>query len=536
MGWLKNATSGDEAATAPLASNHVDLLLKLLDFITGDTGTSFVISNPGSGYSEQDVIEVPGGTHPTNLSGATCTLEVISVDGGGGITGLAFRNTGSYTTGNGPSGAVAVNDLSGGGGTGATVTLTTAAVGWTVLRRTQEVDTFSVAVGGNGYSASETLSLLGGDTRSGVSVPQSNNPAQFNIDTVSSGAVATISVLDRGLYHLAPASPAATSGGSGSGATINVTFRDVTDTSKDLEVILQGPLGQVIGIRTFRSGAVASWELAGMAAYISGNSFDAQLTVSPGRYQSQTGQYLALKNSGFNWTMRVDDYGIQIVGNVDSGAYMPGYISNHDREGTSTVYPLPLLIIGSHNARLIDSGASQENFGGLNFAVAGNDSDDYGPGAMYLPGGGWGLVRNGSKTSTTVAPTSNLDAIRLIPGGRIPSGTSGPSAEENKLSGSSIDHNWDDYVLTATAEPARTRLPSPGTTERPTLQEISIRGLNPQSRYGVVRAVKQVDKSLTASDIQAETIITDPVSGTRWMIFNNCRWNLRSAFFALEMD
>lgn len=77
----------------------------------------------------------------------------------------------------------------------------------------QVLATLTVATGGTGYAVGDVLVVAGGTTLA---------PARATVLTAPGGVVATVQVLDEGLYTVLPSSPAATTGGSGSGCTLNL--------------------------------------------------------------------------------------------------------------------------------------------------------------------------------------------------------------------------------------------------------------------------------------------------------------------------
>lgn len=79
----------------------------------------------------------------------------------------------------------------------------------------QFVSTAIVAAGGTGYSAGDVLSVVGGIF--GVA-------ATVTVLTAPAGVVATVAVTLGGTYTTAPASPAATAGGAGTGCTLTLTL------------------------------------------------------------------------------------------------------------------------------------------------------------------------------------------------------------------------------------------------------------------------------------------------------------------------
>lgn len=82
---------------------------------------------------------------------------------------------------------------------------------------TEEAASATVAAGGTGYSVSDQLTLSGGTFGSA---------AVFNVDSVSGGVVTAVSVVtdSEGDYTVTPSNPVTTTGGGGSGCTLNVTW------------------------------------------------------------------------------------------------------------------------------------------------------------------------------------------------------------------------------------------------------------------------------------------------------------------------
>jgi hypothetical protein len=68
----------------------------------------------------------------------------------------------------------------------------------------------SIASGGTGYTAGDTLTVVGGT---------SAFPAQFLVNTVSGGVITSFTIPNAGNYTVAPTSPVSVTGGTGSGAT-----------------------------------------------------------------------------------------------------------------------------------------------------------------------------------------------------------------------------------------------------------------------------------------------------------------------------
>ncbi len=85
----------------------------------------------------------------------------------------------------------------------------------------QSVVNAAIATPGSGYTAGQTLNLGGGTY---------SFQASLTVDTVNaSGGITSVSIGNYGTYTAAPSNPVPLLGGSGSGATFDLTFADATD-------------------------------------------------------------------------------------------------------------------------------------------------------------------------------------------------------------------------------------------------------------------------------------------------------------------
>ena len=99
---------------------------------------------------------------------------------------------------------------------------------------THSASTVTVASGGTGYTLSDVLTVAGNGTS-----------ATFTVTGVSAGAVTSVSVTTAGGFILKPANPVSTTGGTGSGCTLNITAYvvgpTVTFNSGSARVIYYAP-------------------------------------------------------------------------------------------------------------------------------------------------------------------------------------------------------------------------------------------------------------------------------------------------------
>jgi hypothetical protein len=134
----------------------------------------------------------------------------VNISNGGTVTAVTATSTGSLYTGFPTWSASAPTTA---GGTTASGTVTTLAVYQATL-----------VSGGTGYTAGDIITVVGGS---------GGSAQQLQVLTVSGGVIQTISglTINTGVYTSLPSSPAAVTGGTGSGATISLTYRLVGGTT-----------------------------------------------------------------------------------------------------------------------------------------------------------------------------------------------------------------------------------------------------------------------------------------------------------------
>lgn len=411
------------------ATDYLDLLEDLLDFVTGQSVTVVAVAAGGTGYVVGDVLTAVGGTFLI-----AATFEVTSVGGGGDVTGIKRVTDGSYTVT--PGNPVSTT---GGTGTGATLTLTFASVGWTILRETQEAVSATVSAGGTGYTVSDQLTIVGG-VAVGVA-------AVFNVDTVSGGVVTAVSLVTAGDYEETPLNPAATTGGTGTGATLSVNYQPLVGSDKVviLEGVGSGSDQIFVGIRTFAPTAgVFNWELAGMTGFAAANDFGSQPLISPGRFDQASpadeGAYVPLNNASLEYWFFADGRRILMVAKVGT-TYSNMYLGFINQFSTSTFYAYPLLIMGCSSFDDLPFNTGEQALSGMVDPMRA-DGDDEGPGFLWQPGGGWVSVANSEESGANriaqreqvVAPAGTPDVV----GAPIP--------DEDAFFSNAI--TWDDAIPT----------------------------------------------------------------------------------------
>ena len=203
------------------------------------------IAGAGTGYAVGDILELTGGT-PPDLGGTPAQLTVTSVDSTGAITGVVVNQAGSYAAL--PTNPVSVTDLTTGTASGAdfnisgggvatpaefTVTstnLTTGAVTGVTINSLQS-GAYSVQPVGSVYVVDLTTAAATGALLNLTSLGGTAVPAQVQVESVLSNGQGAITALEPvtfpGWYASPMPNSAEVTGGTGTGATFNVTFQNV---------------------------------------------------------------------------------------------------------------------------------------------------------------------------------------------------------------------------------------------------------------------------------------------------------------------
>ncbi len=560
--------AGQEWKVSPNADNSIDLLEKMRAF-ADDTNDSVqtigaVVSGGSSGYAVGDLLELDDGAaseaFPTTLSGCRATFEVTG-ETAGVVDTVRLRQSGCYSTlptDNGTSDEFNTTILTGSGVGVVTIgTVAFSGNGWTEDRISEEVASVAINAGGTGYGIGDTISLIGGDTRVGFTAPQTDTPAVFTVLTLSGSAIATMTLTTPGVYHRNPGTTGIsvnTLTGSGSGATVDVTYAEFGDDTTGREMIMSsGDLH--IGIRTFTDGGnVHSFELMGMQAYVSGNDWDAQTNRSPGRYpDADGGSFVILENEEFSYYISITDRRIVAVFNIDVGIYSNMYLGAIDQVNTAAQYPQPLAVIGCSSGKTIHQGSQANRWLGMNLCSSTKpvvSGDVYGPGAILTPGASWIIVRNGeslvSGASITATNLTTYDFANFIPGGEFRPADGEFDTANEFVAGGDNDDRWSFWCLAhkaAATNPGMSNnandnrfitMGNEGGDEFPVLWEITAMNSVGSARqlFGELSGVRQVDRRLDVGFLSSEDDIDD--GSKYYYVFNNCNTNDSFAYFAVE--
>jgi hypothetical protein len=85
-----------------------------------------------------------------------------------------------------------------------------------------KVTAIAIAGGGTGYTIGDTLTVVGGT---------SSFAATITVNSVSLGVITGVSIATAGLYTVNPGNPVSVTGGTGSGATFNLTLATANTTT-----------------------------------------------------------------------------------------------------------------------------------------------------------------------------------------------------------------------------------------------------------------------------------------------------------------
>jgi hypothetical protein len=165
------------------------------------------MSSQGSDTNISQVFQ-PKGTGAIDLAAGS---SGVNISNGGTVTAITRTATGSgYTS----LPSVAITAPTTAGGVQATASITMAAGGSSAV---------TPASGGTGYTLNDTLTIVGGTN---------TLTAQFTVTAVSGGVVTQVtrSNTNYGNYSVLPSSPVATTGGTGTGCTLNMVWEVLPPT------------------------------------------------------------------------------------------------------------------------------------------------------------------------------------------------------------------------------------------------------------------------------------------------------------------
>lgn len=339
------------------------------------------------------------------------------------------------------------------------------------------VSAAAVNNGGSGYVVGDILTVAGGTALVA---------AQIEVTSVAAGVVDGVRIYNSGSYSADPTTTAnAVTGGSGSGATIDLTMsglgwtvqRDqVWDGGSEREVIVEGEGDGadsiLVGWRTFSNVGSGryNWELHGMTGYNASGDMDGQIGVSPGFHDAAdqnnqaAGAYVLLHNSSIEFWFKIDSYRIIGVFKVGS-SYFNMLIGWANRIGTESEYPEPLMVCGHCSNPNRIASESRRSSGLIDpWQDDDNTGDDRGPMLLRFTDGTWYTIKNRDNVSDSSSGTAR-DRV-VVPTG-WPQGSSNFSDYENQFIdiSSSTGGVFQEIIpyIGLSGTPDSNLLPTPGT-------------------------------------------------------------------------
>lgn len=342
--------------------------------VSGTAVATILIKNPGiaSAQPSNPVSTTSDG------SGTGCTIDFTFAAATGIITTIHIADAGVYTSQ--ASNPVAQNTSSG-SGTGAKFEVVYVDTAWETKMdyAAEGASAAAISAAGTGYTAADIVTVVGGSFAVAATV---------KILTVSGGVPQTIEVhTEPGEYISTPGNPAATSGGTGTGLTLTMTWGTHPGELKFL-MIHNTVSDQYIGWRAHKETdpeTAYNLQCTGFSGF---NTVNTPWHEQPGAttaIAANRGTFVPLSGGGtpatINYWMNVQDLRIACGFRVGS-TYPNMYLGGFDTFLTDSEWAYPQIILGC-NAR-----ERAHTYGGHDFSGMNNPGAFYLPHASY-PGPGW---------------------------------------------------------------------------------------------------------------------------------------------------
>ncbi len=377
---------------------------------SGGAVTSILIKNPGicSAQPSNPVATTSDG------SGTGCTIDFTFAAGTGIITAIHIADAGVYTaTASNP----VLQNTSSGSGTGAKFEVTYVDTAWETKLdvEAEEATAAAISAAGTGYTANDIVTVSGGVFTVAATV---------KILTVSGGVPQTVEVhTEAGEYSTTPGNPAATTGGSGSGLTLTMTWATTTVEHKYL-MLHNTTTDQYIGWKSLKETSPETAYLLQCTGFTGFNTITTPWDEQPGSTVADTDNedtYVPLSGGGtpatVNYWISIDDERIAAVFKVAS-VYPNMYVGAVDPFLTANEWGYPQLILGCI-ARKAPYTYAGDDFAGMNNpGVYNAESSLYGgPGWLRKPDGTLTQVANWEVISGNPSYLNDHDVIQIAPAG-----------------------------------------------------------------------------------------------------------------------
>lgn len=348
--------------------------------ISGTAVATVLIKNPGICSSKPSNPV----TTTTDGGGSGCTLDLTFTAGTGIITAAVISDAGVYTSQ--ASNPVSQNTSSG-SGTGAKFTVTYTDTAWEVKLdyEAYEATAVAISVAGTGYTLNDKVTVVGGTFTTATVV---------NVDAVSGGVPTSVSVYSAGEYSTTPSNPVSSSGGTGSGLTLTVTWALCANERKFL-MLHNTTSDQYVGFKCIKETSPETAYVIQVVGFTGFNSISTPWDEQPGASVADSdneGTYVPLSGGGtpttvYYWISIHDE---RMVASFKVASVYPNmYIGAIDPYLTADEYAYPQLIMGCIAKK------SPYTYGGVDWAGM-NHPGAYAAGSSAYPGPGWLRSPDGS--------------------------------------------------------------------------------------------------------------------------------------------
>jgi len=481
--------------------------------VSGTTVLTVLIKNPGicSAQPSNPVATTSDG------SGTGCTLNMTFAAGTGIITDAVISDAGVYTVQ--ASNPVSQNTSSG-SGTGAKVTLTYTDTAWAVKidYAAYEATAVVISVAGTGYTVNDKVTVVGGTFTDATVV---------NIDTVSGGVPTAVSVYSAGEYSTTPSNPASSSGGTGSGLTLTMTWALCADERKYL-MLHNTVSDQYIGFKCIKETSPETAYVIQVVGFTGFNSISTPWETQPGASVASAnneGSYVPLSGGGtpatvYYWISIHDER--MVAAFKVASVYPNMYVGAIDPYLTAAEYAYPQLIMGCIARK------APYTYGGPDFAGM-NNPGVYSAASSTYPGPGWLRSPDGSFkqvinwTIAYGAPDYYNGALGVTPCGHC--ANTAPASPNNWYS-TTID--WRDMFTEAIAIAAGQKELKRVNSEF-VIIPCTVASDADRKQYGNMRGVFCISPN---GVINAEDRIW--INGEAYRAFQNCSKSNRNYFFVLK--
>jgi hypothetical protein len=452
----------------------------------------------------------------TDGSGTGCQIDFTWTAGTGVITDVHIADAGVYTS---QATDPVLQNTTSGSGTGAKFFLTYTDTAWETLidYEAYEGTAVALAVAGTGYTVDDIVTVVGGVFTEATTV---------EITAVSGGVPTAVVVNSAGEYSTTPGNPASTSGGTGSGLTLTMTWTLNSDEAKYL-MLHNTNSDQYVGFKGYMVTSPETAYLLQVTGFTGYNSLGTPWDQQPGSSVADPdneGTWVPLSGGGtpatvYYWISVQDD---RMVASFKVASVYPNmYVGAIDPFLTESEYAYPQLIMGCIAKE------SPYTFGGLDFAGM-NNPGVAGISALY-PGPAWLRDANGDFLQvinwvlSAGNPSYTGTAVGITPCGA--SSDSVPATPNGWYNNST---NWRDmFKENTTIQGSQLALKRIG--DQFILIPCILASDSMDKQWGTMRGVFCFNPD---SAVNAEDRIW--INGVAYRAFQNCGHSNRNYFFVLK--